>query len=57
MCVSTILPSFAARFSLATFSVTNVIYEDLHKVSSRGISVGTPLPAVPGLVSLISSVR
>ena len=31
--------------SLPTFSVTNVIHEDLHKVASRGISVGTLLPA------------
>jgi hypothetical protein len=57
MCVSTVLPSFAARLSLATFSVTNVIHEDLHKVSSRGISVGTPFPVVPILISLISWVR
>jgi hypothetical protein len=38
MCVSITLLSFAARSSLLTFSVTNVIHEDLHKVSSRGTS-------------------
>ena len=57
MWVSITLPSFAARLSLAMFSVTNVIHEELHKASSRGISVGTPLPAEPILISLISWVR
>jgi hypothetical protein len=46
MCVSITLPSFAARLSLAMFSLMNVIHEELHKVSRRGIAVGAPRHAI-----------